>query len=520
MMNEGISPVSSMTDAQDNEVNLLGRRIQQTAEIAHEVGLRPFPTQFFIVPARQMYELAAYGLPGGFSHWSRGGEYHKQKTMYDYGLTRIYEMVVNSNPALAFLLENNSPIHNTTVAAHVAAHVDFFAHNPSFAHTNRHMNETALLAAERMDRYRFEVGEDKVEQLLDAVLTIQMNFDFYDLYRPSAEQFLLMNRHTFEEAQKAATRRVSDYDDLWKLGEKRLEVVEASVPLPFREEPDLLWFITNFSPKPLEDWQRDCLEIIREEGQYFLPQRQTKIMNEGWATLWHQRIMRIMGDRGYITEGEAIEWVKMHAGVVAPFGDRRNLNPYQIGCAVWEDIDRRSKQIPRVDGKKISTWFGQSIDEPFLDEDPFTVRAIVASDEAFLRNYLTAGLIEELELFTFVKENGQWVIEERDPEKVKERLFEGSVNLGLPVITVASGGGDYQGNRELYLLHHRENHDLDFDYTGRVLPAVYQMWGRPVHLETVSGGRRILLSCIDGKEVKVSILGSEEENPGSHLKSP
>ena len=493
-----VSQVSILAP-KDSGMEILGERIEQVAQIAHESGLRPSPTQFIVTPAHTIYEFASSAMPGGFSHWTKGRDYYHVKTMYDYGLSKIYELVVNTNPAMAFLLENNPLIANTTVAAHVLAHVDFFANNPAFARTNRQMAETVLQNAQRIEQYRFKYGEDEIEDFLDAALSIKMNFDYYNYDRPDANQYILMSRQAFEDAQKKSQRRPSEYDDLLDLGEKKEDKPKGKAPFPYAEEPDLLYFIGNFSPLPLEDWQKDCLSIIRSEYQYFLPQMKTKIMNEGWATLWHARIMRKMGDLGYITEGESTDFDIMHSGVVSE--NRRQINPYLVGWKIWEDIDRRFRGIPRQGDKKVSTWYGDQAEEASLPDDIFAVRSFTDSDHAFVANYLTPNLIDDLELYTYRLEGDKWLIAERNPEKVKQQLLEtGDIRLAFPTITVAQGGGDYNGNRELYLHHSRDQYDLESDWAQKTLQYIYKLWGRPVHLETRNDKEKIVLSCQDGKE--------------------
>src|SRR5581483_8977908 len=159
------------------DVGRLERAIEELWDLAHKAGLDPFPTHFELVPATIMYEFGAYGLPGRFSHWTHGRTYQQIKTMYDYGLSKIYELVINTNPAYAFLLENNTILQNIVVAAHVLAHVDFFKHNAYFSRTDRQMLETASVHAQRMRQYEFEHGTETVERFLDAVLSIQEHVD-------------------------------------------------------------------------------------------------------------------------------------------------------------------------------------------------------------------------------------------------------------------------------------------------------------------------------------------------------
>src|SRR5215213_9432731 len=158
---------------EDRAVRELEEAIGEIWEISQRCGLDPFPVHFEMVPATIMYEFGAYGVPGRFSHWTHGRAYQQIKTMYDYGLSRIYELVINADPAYAFLLENNSVLQNKLVVAHVLGHTDFFKHNAFFKQTSRQILETASVHAERLRAYEFEHGRDAVEELLDAILSIQ-----------------------------------------------------------------------------------------------------------------------------------------------------------------------------------------------------------------------------------------------------------------------------------------------------------------------------------------------------------
>src|SRR5689334_304273 len=170
----------SMGELMDKEVRELERSLEQIWDIAvNKFGLDPFPTRFEIVPSTVMYEVGSYALPGRYSHWTFGKAYHKMKTMYDFGLSKIYEVVINANPSYAFLLENNSLLQNKLVIAHVLGHVDFFKHNAYFSQTNRRMIDDAALHARRINEYEFKYGRKVVEDFLDAVLSIEEHIDPY-----------------------------------------------------------------------------------------------------------------------------------------------------------------------------------------------------------------------------------------------------------------------------------------------------------------------------------------------------
>ena len=266
----------------DSGIERLRDSIDHAWDEALKFGLDPFPTHFELVPAAIMYEFASYSLPGRFSHWTHGKAYHRQKMQYDFGLSKIYEMVVNTNPSYAFLMEMNDLLQNTFVAAHVFGHTDFFKNNAYFQHTSRRMIDKVSIHAERIAKYEFDHGKAEVEHFLDAVLSIQEHVD-YNLFIRDTEP---------DEKEAISVAQVSsEYDDLWGLERKAKKAEEErekqlGKPPKFPEKPekDILQFLMLYAPH-LEPWQRDIIEIVRTEMLYFVPQMQTKIMNEGWACL-------------------------------------------------------------------------------------------------------------------------------------------------------------------------------------------------------------------------------------------
>src|ERR1043166_1808405 len=201
---------------EDREIRELGNAVEQIWEVARGFGLDPYPTNFEIVPATVMYEVGSYALPGRYSHWTFGKAYHRMKTMYDFGLSKIYEVVINTNPAYGFLLETNSPVQNKLVMAHVLGHVDFFKNNVYFSRTNRRMVETVSTHAGRMSEYEFRYGRKTVEHLLDAVLSIEEHID---------PNFFIRREDPRREDDKArkTSPKPGRYDDLWNIGGRREE---------------------------------------------------------------------------------------------------------------------------------------------------------------------------------------------------------------------------------------------------------------------------------------------------------
>jgi stage V sporulation protein R len=462
---------------EDREIKDLEVALEQIRGVAHGFGLDPYPVRFELVPATVMYEIGSYALPGRYSHWTFGKAYHRMKTMYDFGLSKIYEVVINTNPSYGFLMETNSPVQNKLVMAHVLGHVDFFKNNAYFSRTNRRMVETVSTHSGRMSEYEFRHGRKTVERLLDAVLSIEEHIDpnfFIRREEPARPN---------DPAKRKPSKAPGRYDDLWDMGkpaEPSSPPAEDGRPRGDRlPEKDLLYYIMRNSPS-LEDWQRDVMAMLREEMEYFVPQMQTKILNEGWASFWHARIMRELD----LPDVELLEFAELHSGVVSPH--KGQLNPYYLGYKILEDIERRWDAAEGA---------GEGAGRAKL----FEVRE-VENDVSFLRNYLTEELCEELDLYVYeLVDEEEWTVTEKRWQKVRDQLVANMTNFGFPYIVVADG--DHNGNRELYLKHQYEGAELDTAYARKVLEHVYTLWGRPVHLETV----------VDDDTVRLHYNGEEHE---------
>lgn len=451
----------------DIDAKELEDAIEPIWEISRGLGLDPFPVHFELVPASIMYEFGSYGLPGRFSHWSHGKMFHRMKTQYDYGLSKIYELVINTDPSYAFLMDANSVLQNKLVMAHVVGHCDFFKHNAYFAATNRRMVETASLNASRIRDYEYEHGLSKVERFLDAVLSIQEHIDPLDARRPDRA------RQKAEDKEKPETRSTierSPFEDMFELtGEGHKSKLSTNAHTESaRPEKDLVGYIMRHS-RHLEPWQRDVMGIVREEMLYFVPQMQTKVCNEGWAVWAHTRIMRELD----LTDEEFTDYASMNAGVLSP--SRFQLNPYLLGIKVLEDIEKRWDTPTAEERDKWGRPGGEGRKKLFEVREE-------ENDASLIRNYLTQELVDDLDLYLYQREGDQWVIVDRDWHNVRDSIVARMSNFGNPTILVE--GGDYKHNGELYLRHSYDGQDLDETYAEKTLEHVYVLWGRPVHLET------------------------------------
>jgi len=465
------------------EMKLLEHAIANIMEIADGFGLVYYPMRYEICPAEIIYTFGAYGMPSRFSHWSFGKSFYRMKIQYDLGLSKIYELVINSNPCYAFLLDGNSLVQNKMIVAHVLAHCDFFKNNARFQQTNRNMVESMSASAERIHQYEVLYGVNEVEQFIDAALAIQEHID------PSmtlAERAKALRKEQDDKLKNnsAAYKGVStsDYDDLWGLENTESIAADNSkekCPL----EKDLLAFIETHAPQ-LKPWQRDILTLLREEMQYFWPQIETKIMNEGWATYWHIRIMRELE----LTTAETLAFSKLNSSVIQP--SQTSLNPYHLGLKIFEDIERRWDEPTSEERERFGRVSGQGRKKIFEVRESET-------DASFLRNYITKQLVEELDLYVFEKKGAEWKVTDKTWETVRDQLVFSRINGGFPTIYVHDG--NYLGKGELYLLHSYEGAELDTNYIENTLPHVFRLWGNTVHLETAIESKSVLFSC-DGRK--------------------
>jgi len=449
----------------DLEMRTLSTIAQEIAEVARGMGLDFYPVNFEIVPAETLYTFGAYGMPVRFTHWSFGKAFYRMKLQYDLNLSRIYELVINTNPAYAFLLEGNRLIQNKLVIGHVYAHVDFFKNNRYFSRTPKDMVERMGAHADKIRDYELLYGREVVEQTLDAVMAIQEHVDYRSHIGSSAVMGNAPNNLLEQIKVNAPIKTRNEkaslpYEDLW--GD--LLVDEGTSPTQSEYE-DLLLYISKFAPG-LEEWQRDIVSIVREESLYFYPQIETKIINEGWATFWHAKIMHELN----LTDAESLDFALMHSQVVQPA--RMGLNPYYLGVKIWECLAKV-----------------KSLDELFEIRE-------TENDLSFIRNHLTHELVEELNLFNYRKVGAHWQVTDNEWEKVRNSLVQQLTNGGHPRIVVLEG--DYEGKGGLYLKHRHEGIDLDIVYLEKTLVLVQSLWGKTVALETVIDTKQVIYEASNG----------------------
>jgi stage V sporulation protein R len=448
-----------MSAANDNAARLAGYA-ERIEALARELGMDFYPVNFDLVPSNFMVEIAVYGLPVRMRHWSFGVRYIHHLVRQHMGHSKIFEVMFPGDPCQAFMLEQNSLAENTLVTAHVLGHADFAKNNQLFvrfmAMAGSHILEQSAARANRLERALAAHGQARVEAVLDAALALETHID--------VNQPLHRERYA-EFAEPAAAAPADVFRDRFARlpGEPHEPAADAPrrrAPLPPRPESDLLWFIAHYAPD-MEDWERDIFLAVREEAYYFHPIFSCQIMNEGWASYWHARLLR---EATFLPPDLYLAAIKSHSDVVRPFAGGQqlalSLNPYHLGFSMWEHIIEQhgieyARQVCR-------------------EEDDF----------GFIRNYLDRELAEQLDLFVHeTRKDGETRVVSRDIHAIREAILAPKFNFGSPTVAVTRVGAD--GSLELRHDYLRDGRGLELQQAERVVEYVGRVWRRPVTLHTV-----------------------------------
>lgn len=436
----------------------------QFEALARAQGLDYHPVDFELVPATFLMEVAVYGLPVRMPHWSFGVRYIHQYVQHRMGHSRIFEVVFPGNPNRAYLQEGNALSDNVLVTAHVLGHADFSKNNALFERMRREAGERiveqAAARARRIEDVIHAHGHERVERVLDAALALEQHLDLgKPLRRPPYPEWV-------EPRESAtATGFEARYHALPGERPPMPPAERQRAPIPPAPEADLLWFIARYAPD-LEDWERDIFLAVREESYYFYPLFACQVMNEGWASFWHARLLR---EADFLPTDLYLDAIKAHSDVVSPYagGDQVTLaiNPYHLGFRIWEDIVER-----------------HGLDTAFRvrgEEDDF----------GFIRNHLGLELARELNLFAFTRERSgaseeRIRVHEPDLEELRETLLAPKFNYGAPRIRVRAMRQD--GTLELVHAAEVDGRGLDIERANKVLEYLHRVWRRPVRLDTVN----------------------------------
>lgn len=440
--------------------------------LVEQEGLDCYPQEFEICSYEDMLCYEAYvGMPSHYPHWSFGKSYEKEKSLYKYNLTGLpYEMVINSNPCIAYLMRDNSHVLQILTMAHVYGHNDFFKNNRLFAE-GTDADTTVEMFKNHANRIRGyiqdpTIGYNSVERILDAAHAVK-----YQTSRVIGEK-----KVSNEELKK----RILDqyYDSI-----KRTSVIDEKKDIPYPNlskvplEPteNLTDILIQYGA--LDDWEKDIMHIVSEETQYFLPQIETKIMNEGWASYWHYQILNKLK----LDQGLHMEFLNHHNQVIKPF--LGSINPYYMGFKLLEDIEKR---------------YGR--------EKLFEVR-MMERDASFILKYLTEEMCHEMNLFKYGKKFNTYIVEEVADESGWEKIrntLAASIGLAnIPVIKVE----EISAHDHILLLNHEyDGRELELGYANETLKYLTTLWGGKVMLKTVLDNQKKIMICDENKKIAVNIV--------------
>jgi stage V sporulation protein R len=478
-------------------------------DYAREYGLDFYETIFEMLEYDELNEVASYGgFPTRYPHWRHGMEYEELSKSYSYGLSKIYEMVINNDPCYAYLMKCNNMVDQKLVMAHVYGHCDFFKNNLWFSKTNRKMMDEMANHATRIRRYAEKFGEEKVEDFVDICLCIENLIDPHSQFIEPPEEQAQSEAETEEEESIEARLRLKsekeymdDFINPRAVIEKQRQQEEEKAKTKFRKIPekperDILKFLIDYAP--LQKWQQDILSIVREESYYFAPQAQTKIMNEGWASYWHSKIMttRVLSD------AEVIDYADHHSGTM--FTQPGRINPYKLGIELLRDLEDRwnkgkfGKEYEECDDYEAKRNWDKQLG--LGRQKIFEVRKMY-NDVMFIDAFLTPEFCREHKMFVYEynDRNNFYEISDREFKAIKQKLLFMLTNWGQPFIYVEES--NYRNRGELYLRHRHEGIDLKLDEARDTLKNLSAIWTRPVHLETIVDETKTLLS-LEGAEYK------------------
>lgn len=493
-ISEGSDWTFELIDAYDREIGAL----------AEEYRLDTYPNQIEVIRSEQMMDAyASIGMPVGYNHWSFGKQFVNVERNYQRGLMGLaYEIVINSNPCISYLMEENTMTMQALVIAHACyGHNSFFKGNYLF---RTWTDATAIIdyllfAKNYIRQCEQRHGVDEVEKILDSCHAL-MNYGVDRYKRPypiSAEEEQRRQAERAEYVQR-------NLNDLWRTLPQAHRIDAAEAPdFPTEPQENLLYFVEKNAPL-LEPWQREVVRIVRKIAQYFYPQRQTQVMNEGWASFWHYTLLNTLYDRGLVTDGFMIEFLTSHSAVLFQPGydhpGYSGMNPYALGFAIYSDL-RRICEDPTAEDRE---WFPDIAGGDWLDTLHAAMRDF--KDESFVQQFLSPKVMRDFRLFGILDDDQDEEIEvsaihdSGGYRHVREQLAS-QYNLGdrepnIQVVRVA-----IRGDRSLTLRHTQHARKPLADNTADVLRHLHRLWGFPVHLESTWDDEVVSVKSVPEAEV-------------------
>ncbi|MGX5173567.1 SpoVR family protein [Aliikangiella sp. IMCC44653] len=480
---EKTKPISTTADW---TFDLIQEYYDTIASIADDFGLDTYPNQLEVISAEQMLDAyASVGMPIGYNHWSFGKHFIQNEQSYRRGRMGLaYEIVINSSPCIAYLMEENSMMMQALVIAHASfGHNSFFKGNYLFKTWTdaEAIIDYLVFAKNFIAQCELKHGVDEVEATIDSCHAL-MNYGVDRYKRPSPISMR-------EERQRQKDREAflqSQVNELWQTipSHERNNSKAERARFPSEPQENILYFIEKNAPL-IEPWQREIVRIVRKLGQYFYPQRQTQVMNEGWACFWHYTILNEMYHRGHVTDGFMLEFLQSHTNVVAqPEFDSpyfNGINPYALGFAMMTDI-RRICENPTQEDR---LWFPEIAGSPWRETLEFAMKNF--KDESFVAQFLSPKLIRDFKLFAIVDDDEDSELEvaaihNDEGYRIIRQKLSNQYNLSMNEPNIEVYSVDVKGDRSLTLRHVPHNRVPLADNTEEVLKHLHRLWGFDVKL--------------------------------------
>ncbi|MGH8222777.1 MAG: SpoVR family protein [Woeseiaceae bacterium] len=479
---------------------------QAIARIAKAYRLDTYPIQIEIITAEQMMDrYSSIGMPLGYHHWSLGKQFLNTAQKYRRGhMGLAYELVINSNPCIAYLMEENTLAMQALVIAHACfGHNSFFKGNYLFrTWTDASAIVNYLLFAKNyIAECEERHGLDATESILDSCHAL-MNYGVDRFRRPrpiSAEDEKRRQREREEFQQQQV-------NDLWRTVPKKAQPKAEKWPrFPAEPQENLLYFIEKNAPL-LESWEREVVRIVRKIAQYFYPQRQTKVMNEGWATFWHYTLLNTLYDEGRVSDGFMLEVLQSHTNVIyqPPYDSPYfgGVNPYTLGFSIFSDL-RRICERPTGEDRR---FFPDVADRDWLDVLHHGMQDF--KDESFILQFLSPTVIRNLKLFSILDDDQSREIEvtaihdDQGYQAIREELAD-QYNLSKQEPNIQIYEVDLRGNRSITLRHIQHDRvPLDKDDATLVMKHLHNLWRFDVRLESIHEGRVTTSYLCDDESVR------------------
>lgn len=502
-----------MAELDANRLTKIENKLYQYAE---EYGLKVCPIEWDVIPDQKMFEIMAYHIPGQVSNWKFGRDYERIRTINENMYAGLpFEVVINSDPSRAYLMKSNTVGIQVLVMAHVIGHVAFFTMNKYFQNTRKDIITVLDNAAKRFNEYEKIFGVDEVEAMIDAGHALQLHSSPFEneSEKSKKERVFEMIRRRDHKVNLSQFRDIlMDVDnnidkvntDIALYNQQLLKSISRQTPI----EPcgDILRYVIDYS-SGLEDWQKDILEICRLEGRYYWPQIQTRYMNEGFATYWHEVMIERLYREGHINTDEHAQYNFSNSLVKAKHP--KSMNPYLIGCRIWQDIVERwdkgrhgSDWENCIDEKAKTDWNSHvySANEGMGRKKMLQVMETY-TDWFFMQDFLTPELVEDLDMYIFVEMESimttDLVRTKHTAKEVRDLIVSSFAHNSIPLINVSNI--NFGDSGQLLLEHAHSGIDLQPTYAAKTLKHIYRLWDRPVHLKTIMNKVPIHMVCQPAK---------------------